>query len=198
MTPNKRAIFRADALQRYIASREVAVLPRFIAPPMFLLLWGMLGLLAAGASLVLAVPIPVYASGPAVALSPSGPWGASHDDATVLVCLPPSTLGEVGLGQGLILTSQVSGLQVGAQIIAVDRTVSSPAAIRERFALDPAAGQAISQPAVAVLARLALHQDGGPAKAYAGSTYRAEIRIGAQRVVTFLPVVGSLVGGSSQ
>ena len=55
MPATKRTIFRAAALQRYIEGREKAVLPRFVAPPTFLLLWVMLGLLlTAGAVIALA------------------------------------------------------------------------------------------------------------------------------------------------
>jgi len=41
-----RPIFRADALRRYHESRDELVLPRFVAPGTFIVLWVLLGLLA--------------------------------------------------------------------------------------------------------------------------------------------------------
>ena len=45
MTGSQRAIFRAEAVQRYIQKHEEAVLPRLICPRTFLYLWILLGLL---------------------------------------------------------------------------------------------------------------------------------------------------------
>jgi hypothetical protein len=42
---HKRVIFRPEALQRYMQGREKTVLPRYVAPPVFALMWALLGLL---------------------------------------------------------------------------------------------------------------------------------------------------------
>ena len=47
MTP-RHTIFRADAVRRYMENRETSVLPRYVSPRTFVVLWIVLGLLGIG------------------------------------------------------------------------------------------------------------------------------------------------------
>ena len=51
----QRNIFREEALQHYAHKRQIDVLPRIIAPSFFLVLWGMLGLLVVGLTVLVVV-----------------------------------------------------------------------------------------------------------------------------------------------
>lgn len=50
--PPKRAIFRDDAVRRYVESREKSVFPPLLLPKTLFYLWLLLGLLAAGGVMV--------------------------------------------------------------------------------------------------------------------------------------------------
>ena len=45
MTMRQRSIFRSEALHHYMQGREKTVLPRYVAPPTFAFMWGLLSLL---------------------------------------------------------------------------------------------------------------------------------------------------------
>ena len=53
MALSPRPIFRERAMKQYIQRRQKDVIPRLIAPPLFLLLWVLLGLLLIALLLVL-------------------------------------------------------------------------------------------------------------------------------------------------
>jgi hypothetical protein len=58
MTPKPTSIFRSQALDAYIANREQAVLPKYVTPRIFALLWLLLAIsFIAMALVLLATPL---------------------------------------------------------------------------------------------------------------------------------------------
>jgi hypothetical protein len=65
----------------------------------------------------------------------------------------------------------------------------SPEALRALFHLENAS-LPITQPSIAVIVKL----DPAFANAYVGSTVTADVQVGSQRLISFLPGVGNLFG----
>lgn len=57
---SRQPLFRAQALRHYVRGREKTVLPRLVAPPVFLCLWLLLGLLLLTTALAWHIQMPRY------------------------------------------------------------------------------------------------------------------------------------------
>jgi hypothetical protein len=189
-----RSIFRAEAVRRYMQSRERVVLPRFIAPRILFGLWVLLGLLAAAGAGIWFVRVPVYISGSAVVVAEEGPAPGSPAGVMAIVFLPPEAHARLHAGQALFLTFDSAGQPLERSIAAVDPDISSPASVQQRFALGPGAASAVSGPSAVVTARLAPLPMGMSALAYVGSTGRADVQVGSRRIGSLLPLVGRFFG----
>jgi hypothetical protein len=185
-----RPIFRADAVRRYIDSREESVLPRLVSPRIFVFLWLLFGLLAAGGFVAWLAHVPVYASGPGVVVDWTSNASPNPDGVGVVAFVPPEHLPRLRAGQPLFLELGDGRERVRTPIVAVEPTVISPEAARRRFALGAAAAPQITQPAAAAIARWTAPPTGLAASSYVGSVYHADIEVGSQRVISLVPLLG--------
>src|SRR5215510_1752809 len=99
MKAGTRSIFRPEALRRHAQSKEQAVLPHYIRPPLFLCLWLLLGLFVAAGGLALNVQVPVYATGSAMIVERAGDTDAQNGSMLVVALVPPQYLGRLQTGQ---------------------------------------------------------------------------------------------------
>jgi hypothetical protein len=192
MNENGYGIFRAEAVRRHIESRDRAVLPRFVSPRIFLVLWLLLGLVTALGVTAWFARVPVYATGPVVALARGGPVPGQ---TTGVLFLPAQYRDTLHPGQTAFVQLAGGGEQAPRSIVAVGPDVLSPAEARGRFGLDSAAGDSISGPVVAALVSLEPFPSGLPATAYAGTVFGGKVRTGSRRLVALVPVIGRLMGG---
>jgi hypothetical protein len=196
-------IFREDAVQHYIQRREASVLPRFVSPPTFLCLWAMLGLLVTSGLVAWITPVPVFASGAAVVVAARGKALAGRDEVMVVAFLPSEHLSCLRVGQRLLLKGDSGGQPISAPVVAVAPAVRSPEAAQKEFGLTAGAALAIRRPSAVAIARWTPIRgslaDGPlpPASAYSGTLYRADIQVGARRLISFLPLVGRFWGSRS-
>ena len=190
MEDKRRAIFRADAMRRFGEARERTVLPRFASPRLVAGLWLLIALFLAGGMLAWLARIPVYASGSAVVFDRQATVRFSRDGLIVAAFLPPETLNRLRAGQPLLLQLK-SGERLHSQVFYVEPQVTSPADIRQRFALtEGVAAMVANEPSAVALAQLESPPPALSTDAYAGSTGRAEVETGTRRVISLLPLVG--------
>jgi hypothetical protein len=202
----QHSIFREDAVRRYLDVKEKTVLPWLVRPRIFLFLWIMLGLIAAAGFVAWFTPVPVYASGPAVALDCSAGAGrplqdwpglggaaraaAPRSEVVLIAFLPARCRAQLRVGQRLFL--RVSPMETGVcrSVTTVLPGVCSPDAAQQRFRLTPAAARRITEPTAIVVTRGEPGIDGLPDSTNAGSLYQADVEVGARRLVSYLPLVG--------
>jgi hypothetical protein len=175
---SSQRLFRSEALEHYLEKRDAAVLPRFVMPRTLLFIWFVLALLLAAGYLAWSTQIPVFVSGTAVVVQ-AGNQTLSQGERVVAL-FPPGTQ----LGRNISLT--LNGTRLSLPITTSPPEVLSPAAINERY------GVPARQPARVAIAPFKPPAAGPSAAAYLGSTYRAEVQSGSQRVFALLPLVGSL------
>lgn len=191
LTNPKGSIFRTEAVRRYVESQERSVLPRLVSPPTFLYLWSLLGLLAASTAIAWSVKIPSYISGSA-AVTRLRSEGRSSQPVAVAF-FPPQYLSKLQASQKLFLKLDRPGeSRLKLSILSVQ--ILSPKAIQKQFALNPS----IDEPAVAVIASWELAPSELPLTAYLGTSGRAEVEIGTERVISLLPMLPELFNTNSE
>jgi hypothetical protein len=188
----KRTIFRDKALQQYEQSRNKTVLPRYVSPPVFVFLWVLLALLAIAGVAAWLGQVPTYVAASGVVLEPGSTTQQGSDEAVAVVFVPATP--SLKLRPGLPIQLQIgsTGPQLTTTIATVAPGVVSPSEARAQYALGGVAAAVITQPSVAVTARLG---PGISAQMYAGSIVSAQVQVGTQSVLSLLPGLGSLFGG---
>src|SRR5690348_13341647 len=121
------SIFRSEALEHYIQSREKSVLPHIARPPVLLGLWVLLGLCMAALVLAYFGQVPVYISGSGVVL---------EREAVVVVFLPTTPTHPLHIRAGAPVLLQITPIQtIKSTIDRVETGVFSPADARKRYGL---------------------------------------------------------------
>jgi hypothetical protein len=180
MAISKRALFRNQALQAYARQRQKTVLPRYVTPPVFLLCWLILALLAGTTFTVGLARVPVH-------LQTSGIILADQQDsaeAMVVLFIPADAAKSVRVGQPVQVRLGPSGPQVSSTIAAVDTTIFSPSAARERYGLTGDLAQIITQPSMVATVRLGSIY---AATTYGGSLVQSQVQIGTRSILSLLP-----------
>jgi hypothetical protein len=194
MQVHQRPIFRERALHHHLHGREKDILPHFMALPVPVLLWFLLGLFLIAAYMAWNAEIPTYASGPGLVLpAQGGTKGGEQERATAIVFLPWEVHPRLHIGQEVQVILPAEGLTLSAGIVRILPGVTSPAATCSYYLQAAHRGiSPVTRPSVAILVALG---ESLPARAYAGSQLTAQVEIGTQRLVDLLPGIGRLMGG---
>jgi hypothetical protein len=169
----QRPIFRASTMQQYRLHREKDVLPRFLAPPVFLFQWIILGLALLTGLLLCTIRVPVSIIAPGVLLP------GSPDAMEALLFVPAEQAPLIRAGLPVSLQLGTAGPSLQLVVTSTTPRVLSPARIRSTYGLDNALGLMVRQPAV--VARVVLPADTA-LQAYAGSLVDASIQTGTQSI----------------
>jgi hypothetical protein len=192
MSSAKHHLFRPEAIQRYIKSKEKAVLPRFVSPNTHTFLWFLLGLLMASILFTWLVEIPVFASGAAVIVSRSTLTQTTSDSAWFVVFLPADILPHLRFGQNLFM--QMGNKRTATTIIDIEEETISPEVARNRFNLGFTEHSVFTKPVAVAYAPSVIAPGNLSPNLYQGSIFEVDIEIGARRVITLLPVIGRFFG----
>lgn len=192
MVTNRRAIFRNKALQFYAKSQVRDILPRFVAPPVFVFLWILLGLLLIATVAAWLGQVPTYVSGTGIVLNHGEEVSQAGDPAMAVIFLPATAGLHLTVGLSVLVQPGPASSQITTTIEAVEPGVLSPAAARQLYALNGNLALIVTQPSLAVM--ISLGKDSS-AQRYAGSIINAQIQIGSRRVLALLPLIGSWIGG---
>lgn len=87
--------------------------------------------------------------------------------------------------------AKVSGLPLLRTITAVAPVPLSPEQARQHYHLDGASALLVTQPSVVIVVALDTQT---PASRYAGSIVHAQVQIRRQSLLSFVPLVGSMIG----
>jgi hypothetical protein len=174
-------IFRSEALEHYIQSREKNILPRITTPPVFLCMWILLGLCVIAVVVASLSQVPVYSSGSGVVL---------EGDTSVLVFFPTSPVHPVLIHAGEPIHLQIGtfGQNISSTIDKVETGVLSPAAIQKRYRLSVQVAQLIAEPSIVAAVKL---NGTFPSGSYAGSIVTVQVQVGTTRVLAL--VLGSIM-----
>lgn len=175
MQSPKSMIFRSEALEHYIKSREQSILPRLTKPPVLLCMWILLSLCAIVIVIANVSQVPIYVNGS----------GVVQQNASILIFLPVSPAQPVHLQAGMPIQLQANlpDQTIMSTIDKVETGVLSPAAAEQRYGFTQKNAQIITGPTiVASVKPLATF----PAQSYAGSVVNVQVQVGTTRIISLL------------
>ena len=183
---NVRPIFREAAIKSYMQSREKSVLPRFVSPPVFMLLWIFFALCLISGILAWNIQVPTYVSSTGFVTGPDQPAAtASQGQMSVILFIPANSFALLKDGQTVRIQFPESGPQVTRTVMTLG-PVLSPADVLKLFGL----------PLTTAPAGLAVVSLGTTSSwhMYLRSLVGAQIRVGSSRVLSFIPGLDRLIG----
>ena len=178
MSASNNTIFRGSTVQKYIQGRDKTILPRFVAPPTFLLLWCLLIIFTCAWLIAWLGQIPMYATGVGVVLTPPTSADNTNDRAVAIVFVPYTSSLHLQVGQQAHVQLGTAASQITGTIEHIDTQLLSPSAIRQSYAL------VMPAPSLAVMVALDPHLSG---HLYAGTPVQAQIQVGSSRLLSFFP-----------
>lgn len=179
----KRSIFRNQALQKYRQNQEKSVLPRIIAPPIFLFFWILLITLTAAGVVAWLGQVPLYVTGSGMVLDKNILPDQNNDEAVAIIILPANEVIHIRAGLPAQIQIGSTGPQVNRTVDSVSPAILSPSEVRQSY------GMEMTDPAQVVSLKL------GPnisRRVYAGSPVHVQIQIGSQRLISLFPIFNSL------
>ncbi len=180
---SRRSIFRDQAVQKYRQNQEKSVLPRIVAPPVFLFFWILLAILTAAGVVAWLGQVPIYVMGSGVVLDKDILPNHGSDEAIAIIPFPPHDVFHIH--RGLLSEIQIgsTGPALTRAVDTVSPTMLSPSEVQRRY------GIAITDPAQIVSIRLGSEIS---RRVYAGSPVHVRIQIGSRRLLSLFPIFSSL------
>lgn len=190
---SQQPLFRAQAREHYAQSREKAVLPRLVTPPVFLCLWILLGLLMLATVLAWQVQVPIYATASGAIIQQPKANQPTKNAPSVVLFVPASPAPTLHRGASLTVQVALTGASFTGSITSVEPGVLTPEQARQRYGLSGDLALLVAQPSVVVLVQLQLASQ---APALVGLSLSAQVQVGSQSVLALLPhLLGELFGG---
>lgn len=190
------SFFRKAATRAHSSNGENFVLPTFVSPLNFILLW-MIFLVVVLASVVAVhqMTIPVYAYGPSVAFTLNDVEN-KDENVAMAVLLPPEYKREIHEGQRVVLRLDQGSKPIVRHVSEFDKKVVSPEVAQRRYALSDGAASVITQPVVVAVVPLGKLPNGVRTTEYVGGVYAADIEVGSRTALSmFKEPLTQLVGG---
>ena len=184
--PSKSPLFRRQALEHYVQSREKNILPRLARPPVFLLLWMLLSL--TGVTLIVAWfgRVPVYIGGSGIVIEHNiiqNRQSVHSSIAVVFVPVTPAHPVHIRAGNPVRLQIGTQGQPFTTTVDVVEPAILGPNEIQQRYAFGSRLSSLITDPSIVVSIKL------GPAfssPVYAGSLINAQIQVDSTSVLLSL------------
>ena len=192
---SRAPLFRRQALEYYVQSRERTILPRLARPPVLLLLWILLGLAALAMLVAWLGRIPVYISGPGLVMEQTMlHHGHVVPTAMALVFVPvaPAHAVSIRAGTPVLLRIGTQGQIFTAAVEVVVPGILSPDQIQRRYAPGSKVSSLITGPSLVVSIKL---DPAFASPAYAGSVIAAQVEVGSTSVLSSLFGSAQVVGG---
>ena len=189
---SRQPLFRTQALQRYAKGREKTVLPRFVAPPVFLCLWLLLGLLVVTTALAWQIRIPFYSRAMGAVLTSASTNQQTASNTQAILFVPATPTPELRVGASFTVQIVLTGEAFVGTLASVQSGVITPEQARQQYALTGDLALAITEPSIVVQVTIGSTR---AADTLAGSTISAQIQVGEQSVLSLLPnLLSGLVG----
>ncbi|HEU5198287.1 MAG TPA: hypothetical protein VFU32_01550 [Ktedonobacterales bacterium] len=189
---SRRQFFRKEALEHYARSREKDILPRSVAPPVFLFFWILLGLLLAATLLAWQVQVPTYAAASGFIAQDRQPGTLPGGETQAVLFVPANLSPTLRVGQSLTLQVALTGQTLIGTITTIRPDVITPDGARQQYALTGDLALVITQLSVVVILDLGAVL---PQGVFAGNSLIAQVQVGTRSVLSLLPdLLKGLVG----
>ncbi len=189
---SRQPFFRTQALQHYAQGREKMVLPRFVAPPVLLCLWLLLGLLLLSTALAWHIQVPHYTRALGALLPSSSGNQHATSDMQAILFVPATSRPELRVGASFTMQIVLTGESFVGTIASMQPGVVTPEQARAQYALTSDLALVITSPSLVVQVRIG---PTFPTAARAGLSVSAQVPVGEESLLSWLPdVLSGLVG----
>jgi hypothetical protein len=189
MPEENKAFFRAEAVQHYTRNSERDVLPRIIAPPVFLCLWLLLGLCCALLVLSWLVRVPIYTSAVGVIQPQATQAKGRAIEPEALLFLPVDAAHPVHIDRGSSVLLHIGSQSMDTTVERVVAGVLSPGEIQRNYELQSGVASLVTSPSMVIAVNLTAAFQ---APAYRGSRVSAQVEVRSSRVLSlFATVIGA-------
>ncbi|ATB35833.1 hypothetical protein CYFUS_001247 [Cystobacter fuscus] len=191
-----QVVYRPEAIAAHRQAREHFRASQYTSSRTLALLWATsLASVAFGVALV-AVPVPAHVSGTAIVVPAAPSPGAGGEGLMLVAFFPPEARTRLAAGQRLLVDVSGKGVRLESHIKEVEQSVVSPEAALERFGLKGDSRQGPNGPTACAFAVFAPPgTEGLSATDWLGSTFRVEVEVGQQRLLTSLPILARFLKG---
>src|SRR5438034_3069399 len=135
MLNEKTAIFRSEAVKRYMTRHEKTIFPKLVAPRTFIYLWVIVGFLVIAGLCALFADIPIYAPALAVVVEGNRNQAPDSKEVRIVLLLSPGYLPELEVNQQVFFRMNRIDAPLNRQISDIEPRIISASAARSRFAL---------------------------------------------------------------
>lgn len=181
----KRSIFRDQAVQKYRRNQEKSVLPRIVAPPVFLFFWILLVILTGAGVVAWLGQVPLYVTGSGVVLDKDVVPRRGSDEAIAVVPFTANDISRIHRGLPSEVQIGSTGPALTRPIDTVSPVILSPSEVHQRYGLE------MTDPAQIVSIKLGISR-----RVYAGSPVHVRVQVGSRRLLSLFPIFNSLWGGA--
>jgi hypothetical protein len=178
-------LFRSQALKHYMQDREKDILPRFVAPPMFLFLWTLIGLLLITLGIAWFGEVPQYVTGNGLILEQQ----AGTQVALLFFPVDPASPFSVRVGTPVHLRLEAGSKLQTHTVTHVEPGIIGPEEAQQRYQLGRAETLVITGPSIAVFVSLEGTQVRGQTL-----IQQAQLELGSRRLLTLVPGLGQWFG----
>ena len=176
----KSKLFRSQALKYYAQNRQKDILPYFISPLIFLLLWILFGMVFVAVVFVWQQHIPTSLNGSGIILTEQ-----PASTASTLLFVPSGPPVGIKAGQPILLQVKVTGQQFTTKIVSVDAGTLVPDAAQAQYHLTDDALFAISKPSVVIHLHLTSQQ--ATKMTNGRNVVRVQVQVGSRSLLSYLP-----------
>ncbi len=198
MVKQRTAIYRSEALRRYMTRHEKQVFPKLIAPRTFLFLWVIVVLLFIGGLCALFADIPIYAPALAVVVETDAVPPQTTKEVRVVLLLSPEYINKVEANQRVFLRMNGVNDLLSGQISRIEPRIASAGDVRSRFALSGNAANRVNDATTVAFIPTGVLPGARDAASYVGASGEAQVEIGTRRLISFLPFVGRFFESGSK
>lgn len=180
---NKRSIFRDKALERYRQNQEKSILPRVVAPPVFLFCWILVIVLSVAVVASWMGQLPSYTTASGVIPSNQLLPDQGSDEAVAVLLFPVGQTASIRVGLPAQAQIGQAGPNVPCKVSVVDTTLLSPTMVSQQY------GISVTDPTQVIMVRLG---NSVPRHLYAGSHVQVQIQTGSRRLLSLFPLLSNV------
>jgi hypothetical protein len=174
----KRRLFRTQALKHYEQNKQQDILPGFVTPPVFLMLWLLLLIIGAATFFAWQEQVPTYTQALGVVLE------QQNQPATVLLFVPSDSAINISVGQKMTLQVNTTGQQFQASVTSVDPSFITPKDADARYHLTGDTALVITRSSLVVHVDLTQQQ---ASQVGDHMSISAQLQIGSRSLLSTMP-----------
>jgi hypothetical protein len=181
-------VYRPEAVKRYIDSIEKTVLPKNVAPPVFVILWVLFGVTILALVFILTINIPLYIQESVIVIRTNPNEHAALDSIGFILLLSAQTYKKVNSGD--VISIIIQDKTISGIVTKIDSTSDICPNLWQYICFNTVSEIRFNTPKFIAYGKL-LHMDKiHNSSQIIGRIFKTNIEIGSRSLATYVPVIG--------